>query len=525
MTRRLFVDFSGSLFTYPKFMIFVKPKILFWLDQDFMMYVLSYHLQKKIDADFYGIYDLPNKTRTFFQNQKLVSFKKTWYYHDQLNFKKNERDIEYLSNFEKKYGIGLWNLAVNERLFYRFNKFYKFSTEEIWSILEQECKFFERVLDEIKPDFFITREPMLHQDEIFYQMCRSKGIKVLITSSTKSFNKSMISEHPAEFDDTTITDSEISMKIASFSELKKIIKSSGLLKQLKENEEKWRTSNRKRTSAGIEFLFNSDNKNTKTHFGYFGRSKSTVLLDAIKQLLQKRSRLSFINKNLPTSIDYSEKFVYYSLGIDEEHSLLIGAPFYTNQIEVVRHVAKSIPINYKLYVKEHPSNVTRNWRSISDYKEIMNIPNVRLLHHSVPNDELYQNCSLVISAMGSSCLDAAFYGKPSIIFGKMFYSILPSVHHVETLSKLPEIIRSSLQETVNLQDIERFMTIFEKNSFDFDLNRFNLIEANTFFYNGQLVDVEITESQMKSFIEENAQMFSVLVDEHIKKLKIISSSK
>jgi hypothetical protein len=119
-------------------------------------------------------------------------------------------------------------------LFYRFNKFYKFSTEEIWSILEQECKFFERVLDEIKPDFFITREPMLHQDEIFYQMCRSKGIKVLITSSTKSFNKSMISEHPAEFDDTTITDSEISMKIASFSELKKIIKSSGLLKQLKE---------------------------------------------------------------------------------------------------------------------------------------------------------------------------------------------------------------------------------------------------------------------------------------------------
>ena len=35
--------------------------------------------------------------------------------------------------------------------------------------------------------------------------------------------------------------------------------------------------------------------------------------------------------------------------------------------------------------------------------------------------------------------------------------------------------------------------------------------------------MEITESQMKSFIEENAQVFSVLVDENIKKLKIISS--
>jgi hypothetical protein len=202
---------------------------------------------------------------------------------------------------------------------------------------------------------------------------------------------------------------------------------------------------------------------------------------------------------------------------------LIGAPFYTNQLETIRHVAKSIPINYKIYVKEHPGSVTRNWRSISDYKEIMNIPNVRLLHPSVSQDELFQNCSLVISAKGSSCLEATFYGKPSIVFEKVYYSILPSVHHVETLSKLPETIRSSLQETVNLQDVERFLTIFKKNSFDFDLQTYYLKEANEFFYNGHLVDVKITEPQMKSFIEENAQMFSVLVDEYIKKLKIISS--
>ena len=198
---------------------------------------------------------------------------------------------------------------------------------------------------------------------------------------------------------------------------------------------------------------------------------------------------------------------------------MIGEPFYTNQLETIRHVAKSIPINYKLYVKEHPSSVTRNWKSVSDYKEIMNVPNVRLLHHSVPQSELFQNCSLVVSAMGSSCLEAAFYGKPSVIFGKLYYSILPSVHHVETLSKLPEIIRSSLQETVNLQDVERFLAIFKKNSFDFNVFEYYINEANTFFYNGNLVDVEITEPQMKSFIEENAEKFSVLVDENIKKLK------
>ena len=493
----------------------MKDKIFFWLGADFLMYILSYHLQKKIDADFYAIYDLPNKTRTFFQNQKLVNFKKVWYYNDQINFKKNEIDMEYLSNFEKKYNIGLWNLAVNERLFYRFNRFYKFSTEEIWLILEQECKFFENILDEIKPDFFITREPFLHQDELFYQMCRAKGIKVLVSTSTQFANKSMISEHPVELYDSTITDSEKSNTIKSFSEMVKNIPRS----KTKSYNKEWHTSNRKGISAVIEFLFNSNNKNTKTHFTYFGRSKSAVLLNAIKQLLQKQSRSSFLNKNIPTSIDHSEKFVYFPLGVDEEHSLLITAPYYTNQIETIRHVAKSMPIDYKLYVKEHPSSVTRNWKSISDYKEIMNIPNVRLLHPSVSQDELFQNCSLVISAKGSSCLEATFYGKPSIVFDKVYYSMLPSVHHVETLSKLPETIRSSLQETVNLQDVERFLTIFKKNSFDFDLQTYELKEANEFFYNGHLVDVKITEPQMKSFIEENAQMFSVLVDENIKKLK------
>ena len=469
------------------------------------------------------MYDFNHHIKKSFLNQKLINFKKTWYYHDQINFKKNEIDMEYLSNFEKKYNIGLWNLAVNERLFYRFNKFYKFSTEEIWLILEQECKFFESVLDEIKPDFFITREPFLHQDELFYQMCRAKGIKVLVSSGTKSFNKCMISEHPAEFADSSISDSEISTKITSFSELAKSIESPDVIHQHKAYREKWRTSNRKRVSAAIEFIFNSNNKNTKTHFAYFGRSKSAVLLDAIKQSLQKQSRASFLNKNIPTSIDHSEKFVYFPLGIDEEHSLLIThyqiPAYHTNQIETIRHVAKSIPINYKLYVKEHPASVTRNWKSVSDYKEIMNIPNVRLLHPSASQDELFQNCSLVISAKGSSCLEATFYGKPSIVFEKVYYSILPSVHHVETLSKLPETIRSSLQETVNLQDVERFLAIFKKNSFDFDFQTYYLKEANEFFYNGHLVDVKITEPQMKSFIEENAQMFSVLVDENIKKLK------
>ena len=82
--------------------------------------------------------------------------------------------------------------------FIDLTNFNKFSTEEIWSILEQECRFFENILDEVKPDLFIAREQFQHHDELFYQLCRAKGIKVLVSSATKSWSTEyMISEHPA----------------------------------------------------------------------------------------------------------------------------------------------------------------------------------------------------------------------------------------------------------------------------------------------------------------------------------------
>ena len=45
-------------------------------------------------------------------------------------------------------------LAINERIFYRFNEFYQFSSNQILNILSQECKLFEDILEKTKPDYF-----------------------------------------------------------------------------------------------------------------------------------------------------------------------------------------------------------------------------------------------------------------------------------------------------------------------------------------------------------------------------------
>ena len=71
---------------------------------------------------FYAIIDVSNKPKKMFQNQNLIDFQKTWYFHDQIIKRQQKPDLEYLSKFEEKYKIDLWKLVINERFFYRFNR-------------------------------------------------------------------------------------------------------------------------------------------------------------------------------------------------------------------------------------------------------------------------------------------------------------------------------------------------------------------------------------------------------------------
>ena len=161
-----------------------------------------------------------------------------------------------------------------------------------------------------------------------------------------------------------------------------------------------------------------------------------------------------MEKNLVTNIVSSE-YVYYPMAVDMERNVLIDAPFFTNQIEMIRMIAKSLPINFQLIVKENPSQVTRDWRSISDYKQIMDIPNVILVHPDVSGIELIKNSSLVISLAGSSPLEATFHKKPSIVFGNVIYTLIPNIVKINASNVDKDFLldlKSKLEETISLID-------------------------------------------------------------------------
>ena len=489
----------------------MKDKILFWFGVDFTDFCMSYYLKDMHNSDFYAIVDITNKPKKFFQEQKLVPFKKTWYFHDHINSKK-KADLEYLSTFEKKYNIDLWKLAINERLFYRFFDFHKFTRDEILSIDEDACRLFVSVLDEVKPDYIITKEPVLHHLEIFYELCRARGIKVLMLSIPKIGFRCMISDQSQRISNSIKLDGSQS-KNRSLEELKLFLDTHSPYKQIKNFDI------RKKFLNEMKILNNFNHMDSDNNYTNFGRTKFKVFVHSLKSLLKEKYRRSFMDKNLVKSIDFDSKFVYFPLGVDSGKEILISAPFFTNQIEVIRHIAKSLPIGYVLYVKEHPSQANRNWRSISDYKEIMNIPNVRLFHPSFPSVELYKKCSTVITINGSSGFEASLYGKPTIIFGDMGYSIMPSVIKIKDFENLSETLRETLLKKVDPLDVDRYISLLEENSIDFDWSSMSMKILNQFFYGGHLVDVDISIDEMKIFLEEHKTELEKLTSGFISKLK------
>ena len=92
---------------------------------------------------------------------------------------------------------------------------------------------------------------------------------------------------------------------------------------------------------------------------------------------------------------------------------------------------------------------------------------------------------------------------------------------------MPELIRTCISEKVDPKDLDKFLILLERNTFDFDLRGFNTKIKEHFLHGGYLADTEISESQMKEFLENNKSVLEKLALEHIKKineLKVVKTN-
>jgi hypothetical protein len=491
----------------------MTEKILLWLDVFSQHFGMAKWLQEKYNYDISAVIDV-NKGKIFYEEQTFVNFKNIWYFRECFNKSQKKPDLEYLAEIEKKYKFDIWKIIYSDIHFYKYNEYYKFNYDEILIIIEQECKFFEKILDIEKPDFLAIRITDLSNGQILKKICVARGIKILMLGFTRFENRLYISH---EYDYLEFSKKSDVKKEKSFRELRDAIQTisssqSTFRKEFRNSKKVW-------IKGALKYLLLVSNSKYREYYANSGKSFFKVIFIEGIFPFKTRYRKKFIDASLLTYLDLEQKFIYFPLSLEPERSTLIPATFYANQLEVITNIAKALPVDFQLFVKEHPMQKIYAWRNISFYKKIMELPNVKLIHPSVNQEKLLKNCNMLITIAGTAGLEAALYQKPSIVFADVLYSSLPSVHRLTSLEELPNAIRESLKKEVKLSDVNEFMNLLDRNTFEYDHPELVIKINHEFYYDGYLFDTIINNEKAREFLQENHYYFEILATEHMKKIE------
>ena len=390
-------------------------------------------------------------------------------------FKNEPLDLSYLENVRKKLGVPtLWKYLVVDRLLMH-NQLVReyphdscqYKHEELMRIIQVHAKAIEHMFDIEKPDYLVSSVLGSVGSLLLYDLAVARGIKTLVILPACTENRYVLSERYDYFLDIEKRAQEFRNRLDSNNQF--INRADVFLKTFREKPTSYHkdirggklSDPRKRAFAlllphrmfvsiawwfKVLYLFPEYFK----HRDYsYAINPWYYTVDHIRRKV--RTLIGF--EDLYDEMDPNEEFVFYPLHLEPEIAILLHAPFYTNQANLIRKIAESLPINYKLYVKEHHLMV--EYRPRSFYKELKKMPNVKLIRPTVLGLDIIKQAKLVATITSTAAWEAVLLKKPAISFGHQFYNVLPMVEMCHDIEKLPELVDKQLHRFSHDEDVLR----------------------------------------------------------------------
>ena len=393
-------------------------------------------------------------------------------------YKTEKLDLEYIRRIEKEYGIpNLWPYIAVDRvlMFNQLVREYPYNTpkythEELLRIFQVHAKAVIEMLKKEKPDFIFASVIGALGNLFIYHVAKKMGIKIYILMSATTKTRYLISE-----DYYRLTDANKLFKeyLSGNPETKDAEK---FLNEFRQKPKSYLNDNYfKQISKASHFQFLLPNniwKSISWYFKVLSKYKKQhkfqdytyeihpwyYIVDRIKRKVRNAIGVS----DLYDEFKPEELFAFFPLHYEPEIALLLYAPYFTDQINLIRHIARSLPLEYKLYVKEHPAMVP--YRPRKYYKELKKIPNVKLINPAISSFDIIPHAKLITVITGSVGWEAAMLKKPVISFGDYFFNDLPAIKKCENIKKLPYLVQEQLNNFEhNEEELLKFLqAIFEK---------------------------------------------------------------
>ena len=209
-------------------------------------------------------------------------------------------------------------------------------------------------------------------------------------------------------------------------------------------------------SGTFLWIFNSfmklfKGKNIFKYFFWIFNPKKTKIL--YFYLLYRIQQKKLTNINFYDQVNYKEKYIYYTLHCSPEYSINMQGTMWMNQINTIELIAKSIPSDWKVYVKEHPGTLVARLRPYNYYNDIKKIPNVKLIPIDADMHKIINNAQMVAVVVGTAGWEAIQRGIPSIAFAENTWDILKLSKRVSNYENLSIDI---YQESKRVSKITKF---------------------------------------------------------------------
>lgn len=369
-------------------------------------------------------------------------------------------DNVFLNKAEEEFGEPfLWDTLVMDRRVYngiltKYKQDYKprFAHTEMLLLLQRGFRSVLEFIKDIKPDVIIGGfTPVTFVEYIFYLCAKARGIKYINLNPTKisnyvTFSEEIYREFPHVEEDykkylTGNDDDDLFLEKAKGYLESKVKKYEGVIVFPAEFPyRKWLMRLLRWPLVIANYYLKKryqDNQQRGCHWGYFYKNIYNPVKDKAAQWFLPYYPVEKLSR---------ETYAYYPLHVEPEIAISMFGKEYLNQIELIRNIARSIPVSWKLVVKDHPAGVGR--RNIRYYKKLLEIPNVVLVNHYVGSERIIENAKMIFTVSGFSGFEAILRNKSVITFGKTFYAILPEymVRNVRALQDLPETVNALLKD-------------------------------------------------------------------------------
>lgn len=329
-------------------------------------------------------------------------------------------DLEWLAKRERELGVSIQRMLTAERHLLAGRSF-----DQIMRLAEVALREIADALDRAKPDLIFSEDISCFHSLVHFALAQERGIPFWAIGSGRLPRRvSVYKSGPIGWEKFEQTFADIRQRGLTAEER---ARAESYLKEFLERPARPTGMAQRSMKPGIKgkdaLRFGTATKR------YLGDPDDPTVISPWRQVQRRLVRMERVAmadaRGVFEKPVEEEKYVLYPIHFQPEASTLVQGPMYLDQVVLLRDIAASLPIGYRLYVKEHLSN--RGRRPLSFYNAIKALPAARLLGPDEDTWELIRNANMIAVITGTMGWEGVLFGKPVITFGSVFFNAHPSV--------------------------------------------------------------------------------------------------